>query len=657
MRSTETHDKRYYKTPICPWMNKHILEQIKKKDFWHSKVKMHKNNDYYLQQFRLARNKVTSLIRVRKKEYYTNLIIKNSGNSRITWRIINSILRPPANSYTMPDFEALGVSVSTLVLTFNAYFCTVGSRLMATAINEQYITYPPRNPNTFKFTDITASEIVTVVSAMPVKFSVGCDNIPSLALKECIDILCVPLEKIFNLSFYTSTYPDLLKLSKIIPIHKAGDKNIPENYRPISILSTINIVFEKLIVRRIMSFLEGQSILTPCQHGFRKGRSTDTAVLSLSELINFHLNNNRTVVGIFLDIKKAFDTVNHSILLNKLECYGFRGMCLEFFKSYLENRKQAVQVADTRSEFLETTVGIPQGSVLGPIFFSLYINDLPCVVKNFSIFMYADDTALICAQDSPYHTFICANSELNDIHKWFSSNKLTLNTQKTKYIVFNSPRKLLQEHSRTLTLNNSALERVNTIKYLGVILDESFNWKPHIDEVCKKLSKACFLLHKCRNIFDIPTLRIIYFSIFHSHLNYCLVTWGHTYRTYLEPVIILQKRAIRFITNSDYTAHTLPLFRSLNIMPFTILIDYRTALMVQASISTNYPVSSSQFLCSRYESRNKVKGNYLTQQTKNIYGNRKLAANGVAVWNNLPLEIKQSRNFSLALKRHFLSNI
>lgn len=262
-----------------------------------------------------------------------------------------------------------GISAELVVASFNNYFCIIGKEITNTCRDVALDTLPDRVINSFGYVEITAAEIVTVVNTMPCKHSTGCDEVSSFILKQCIEILCVPLEIIFNRALYTATHPDLLKLAKVVPIHKNGDRNLPENYRPISVLSAINTAFEKLIAKRVMNFVERESLLTPSQHGFRSKRSTATAILSFSDIVKTYLNNNMIVLGLFIDIKKAFDTVHHGILLQKLERYGFRGVCLEFFRSYLTNRQQKVRFLDVESDFSEVSTGVPQGSVLGPILF------------------------------------------------------------------------------------------------------------------------------------------------------------------------------------------------------------------------------------------------------------------------------------------------
>lgn len=284
---------------------------------------------------------------------------------------------------------------------FNEFFINVGNQFSSNNNDGEHspiLPAPIRNSSAFE--EITAEEIIQITKQMPRNKAVGPDEITVHVLKENIDILCHPLKRIFNQSFITGTYPEALKTGRVTPIFKADDPNNITNYRPITILSCINILFEKLIAKRMISYIQKYTILSQNQHGFRKNYSTATAVHSVTEVIYNALNNNKFALGIFLDIKKAFDSVNHEIFLTKLERYGFRGLAIKFFRSYLTNRQQFVQIALNKSSVKQVTNGVPQGSVLGPILFSLFINDYPSSLYKAQAVLYADDTALIITHPS-----------------------------------------------------------------------------------------------------------------------------------------------------------------------------------------------------------------------------------------------------------------
>ncbi|MDD9361468.1 MAG: reverse transcriptase family protein, partial [Anaplasma sp.] len=273
----------------------------------------------------------------------------------------------------------------------------------------------------------------------------------------------------------------------------------------------------------------------------------------------------KIAVVVYLDIKKAFDTVNHSILLNKLHQYGFRGKTSQLFSSYLSDRKQCVVINDFTSTPRTVLTGVPQGSVLGPILFSLYVNDFPSILKYSEALMYADDTALIFVGDTIGELQDKINEELTTVLAWFTSNQLTLNLKKSKYTVFHSKKKAINYDELVIRLDNTKLQHVACYKYLGVLFDSDMHWKSQIKHICSKIAYGCYTLLKARECFDLFILRILYFAFVHSQLVYCIESWGNTYATYLDPVTRLQKRAIRFITFSRTTDPSRRLFLSLNV--------------------------------------------------------------------------------------------
>lgn len=539
---------------------------------------------------------------------------------------------------------------------FNEFFINVGNQFSLNNNDEDHNPILPAPiQNSFAFEEITTEEIIQITKQMPGNKAVGADEITVNILKDNIDILGHPLKRIFNQSFITGIYPEALKTGRVTPIFKADDPNNITNYRPITILSCINILFEKLIAKRIISYIQKYNILSQNQHGFRKNYSTATAVHSVTEVIYNALNNNKFALGIFLDIKKAFDSVNHEILLTKLERYGFRGPAIKFFRSYLTNRQQFVQIALNKSAVKQVTNGVPQGSVLGPLLFSLFINDYPSSLYKAQTVMYADDTALIITHPSLAEIQSLGNKELQNTLRWFNANKLLLNIKKTKFILFSSNRKKGPKVC-TLKIGRIEIDQVDQYKYLGITLDTSLHWAPHIEELSRKLAYGCYTLINARKHFKKETLRIIYFSVFHCHLTYCIESWGFTYASYLAHINILQKRALRIMVSAPRTSPSAPIFNELNIMPFNIVRDYKTAVLVNRVLTLNTPYPSSVFLLPLRDTRHAWHNNLNLPKVYNVYGRRLISFIGAKIWNQLPMDIKCVANFSLLLKKYLFSD-
>lgn len=318
----------------------------------------------------------------------------------------------------------------------------------------------------------------------------GLDFINAKLLHDISPFISVPLAYIYNISLASGSVPDNLKIAKVIPIFKQGEPDRPNNYRPISLLSIFNKIFEKIIAKRLLLFWNKHNVLNQHQFGFRSGHSTTLALINILDDIYKMIDSGEFVMAIFFDIKKAFDTVNHSILLSKLEFYGIRGPMYDWFKDYLSNRKQFTRVNNISSTTQTINCGVPQGSVLGPLLFLIYINDIFNIPDLLAIpRLFADDTNIFVSGKNFSDLFKLGNNVIRKIHAWMSANKLCLNQDKTCFIIFNNPS--LTANSMQLLLNGAVLTQVNSIKFLGITLDDKLNWKIHLQELQSSLNKFC----------------------------------------------------------------------------------------------------------------------------------------------------------------------
>ena len=330
---------------------------------------------------------------------------------------------------------------------------------------------------------------------------------------------------------------------------------------------------------RLYDFVDFSKQFYDKQFGFRKGYSTNHALLKIVEGIRENLDNKTFVCGVFVDLEKAFDTVNHQILITKLNHYGIRGIANQWFSSYLSSRKQNVKLGEAKSKLLEINCGVPQGSILGPLLFLIYINDMYLSVKHSTIHHFADDTNLLCSDKDPMALRSKTNEDLELIFEWLCSNRLSLNISKTEFIIFKPPMKSLQDRI-TLKLNGTTLYESNKIRYIGIIMDDRLTWKHHITELSKKLSRSIGIIYKMKTLCPQHVLLSIYFSLVHSHLSYGACVWGTAKDMYLNKIRNLQKKVIRTISYAGYKDHSGPLFKQHNILKFDDIIKIQLACLM-----------------------------------------------------------------------------
>ena len=313
-----------------------------------------------------------------------------------------------------------------------------------------------------------------------------------------------PLTYLINKSIKQGVFPNELKLAKVVPIFKTGDEQLVQNYRPISVLPIISKIYEKIVANYLIDFLESQDLLYKYQFGFRKSHSTSQAIITLIDRVSQALDIGKYVVGLYLDIRKAFDAVPHSILLKKLYALGVRGNLYNWFESYLKNRKQYVLYYNSESDIGSITHGVPQGSILGPLLFIIYMNDFSKASELLFVILFADDTNIFLKGMSYNKIILEMSTELYKIETWLAANRLTLNVNKTHYMIFHRSR--LKASHCDVILNDNIVKRVTSTKFLGIIIDEKLSWKQHIEYVKNKISKSIGIIYKTRNYVDKSTL-------------------------------------------------------------------------------------------------------------------------------------------------------
>ena len=551
--------------PRKEWMTSSLVKCCKKKSRLYKKYKSN-NNVVNKTKYLKYKNALKRLLIAQEKKYYADKLASFQGDLTRTWRTLNTLINGKASNLKKTFFDlAAGQTDDSKVIAdnFNNYFATVGEQLASKIVKSNV------NPHTyltgafassFSVSPTTAAEIISITSQLSNKTSFGDDEIPLTILKSCINPIASILSDLINDSFLHGYFPDELKIAKVCPIYKSGPTSIVSNYRPISILPSMSKIYEKAMQIRLNNYLKSKNILVRNQYGFREQYSPYMALLDIVDKITKSIEDGKVALAIFIDLQKAFDSLDHNILLQKLSHYGIRGTALNWFTSYLCNRTQYVVYGAVKSSTQEIKWGVPQGSILGPMLFLIFINDIVNCSSLLYFILFADDTNILCAGDTLSQAVKLANDELSKLATWFHANNLTLNVKKTNYILFGMAKHKALLNTCIIYLCNQEIERVKSAKFLGVIIDEQLDWKLHIATMVSKVSKSVGIMYKIRCILDKKTLKVLYLSLIQPYLQYCVLLWGSAFKNALNPLVVIQKRALRVINFASYAEHTDVLF-------------------------------------------------------------------------------------------------
>ena len=407
----------------------------------------------------------------------------------------------------------------------------------------------------------------------------------------------------------------------------------------ISLLSSISKIIERVVHRRLYSFLDVNDILYKNQFGFRRKHSTIDAVTKFVTDISRSLDDRESTLAVYLDLSKAFDTINHSILKTKLEFYGVRGQALDWFSSYLSNRKQYVSYMGSNSTVQNISCGVPQGSVLGPLLFIIYTNDLPNCLNQTKSILFADDTTIYLSSNDIPNLFTQLNQELQMLTDWFRANKLSLNVAKTNYMLFTYSSQQIDPQI-DIHLANSSIKRAKCAKFLGIYIDEKLKWDEHIYNMNKKISKSFFAIRKARHVLSRKHLTTLYYSLVYPYLAYGVTLWGSTYPTHLSKIIIRQKKVVRIIAGAHHNAHTAPIFRNMSLLKLEDIYKLQVSRYVFSYIAGLLPPALSQlFTLSQdthgHSTRHALTHKLRVQKTRTVAASQCIHQKGPLIWNSI----------------------
>jgi len=571
--------------------------------------------------YKKYRNCYNTLLRISKKMYFDKSFDLHKRNPKKTWELLKEATNLTKSNDKIENLTINGNLVSDskqMADEFNNFFVNVGVQISESIIptNAKPEDFMPQLDNLTEIDlgSTNQTHFCDIVKSLQPKCSTDSDGLSTKLLKRVALEISKPMSYIFNLSLQTGKFPTSLKTSRTVPIFKAGDSRLCDNYRPIALLSSLSKILEKMVSVKLVNHLDFNKILYEHQYGFQRNKSTEHNLIHAINYIGRAFNENKYCVGVFFDLKKAFDVCSHDILLMKLERMGIRGTALEWFRSYLSNRNQFVDIDGSHSKKRKIKISILQGSILGPILFLCYINDLHFVTDLFTL-MFADDTFSVKSDKDLNRLIESVNVEINKMAIWFRSNKLAVNKGKTKYMIFrtrgktlmaNPPDVIFNENERDSPFNPdlvTVLERYHnnhiniegrSYKLLGVFLDEHLTFDHHVNHLSKKLSKSLYCIKMAKNNVNPPGLKSLYFALIHSHLSYCPIILNCLSKTNLNRLEKIQKKAVRIITRSAYNAHTAPLFYANKILPIDKIIKMAKLLFMHSIYYDYAPLSFNQ---------------------------------------------------------------
>ena len=527
-----------------PWYNTVLIKILKEKYKFHCKYKKYKNRSDY-NSFVLLRDRAKVLERERYDNYIKNIENNIKKNPKHFWKYVKNKRQHNALPSVMIYNQQSSDSGGTICNMFASYFQS--TFLQGSDVNLCCDELEPDSVVDVGSIEVPEEEVFKQLKSLDISKSAGPDHVPAVLIVQCAQSLSIPLTILFRRSLETGCVPVIWKSAFITPVHKKGPKNLVENYRPISKLCLFAKCFERIVYNQLYNSL--RHTFNEQQHGFLKGRSTTSNLVLCSEYISEHMSTGHQIDVLNTDYSKAFDRIDHPLLLKKLQLAGIRGNLYRWFCSYIDNRTQTVALNGFTSFTIQIPSGVPQGSLLGPLLFTIFINDIPSCFYNSKILLYADDMKILCPI-SDHSGCLGLQQDLLRFEAYCLQNKLDLNVLKCFVCTYTRKREPLMFD---YTLKQMSVARVHTIKDLGVMFDSKILFDAHVDNIVNKASKALgFVLRLSSEFSNIKTFKILYCAFVRSHLEYASQVWNPMYDVYIKRIENIQKRFLRYI---EYRCH------------------------------------------------------------------------------------------------------
>lgn len=629
---------------IKPWISEGLITSIKERDKLKKRLLESYSEDLE-KEYKTYRNYLNTLLKKSKNNYYKNQVLQNQKNLKKIYEIIseatNNNLDNKKTEINLVDNDGKPFDNTKQMADYcNDYFANIGSNMLSNISEPENFCHSLENiSNSMFLTPVTENEIIKHINSLKNQSAPGIDGVTTKILKLIHSHILSPLVHIINLSFKTGIVPHQFKISIITPIHKSGDKTLISNYRPISLISNFSKIFEKCLKERLTEFLKTNNVLHKNQFAFIEGMGTCDAMYEVTKEITNSLDKNKKCIGVFLDLAKAFDTVNHEKLLEVLSHYGVRGIVSDVFKNYLTNRTQHVRIKNNLSDASIIKIGVPQGTVLGPILFVIYINSLLKLDINAKVFSYADDTVALFNGTTWNAAKENVIEGIQIIKKWLDKYQLSLNVKKTNYIAFS-----VTNHNRpdynSIEIKNlqQKIKEVDEIKYLGIIIDKHLKWTQHIDYLTNRVRKIIFKFYQLKDILNRNILILIYKAFVESLFRYGILVWGGLYTRSLKKLNVIQNSILKIMYNKkrDYPTKLLYTNEILNI---------RSLYILNVCIYTHKKDELKAFVNNIYNTRSTAEEHIKIPTSSKNVNKRFVTYLSPKFYNLIPLKIRLLRSF------------
>ena len=633
--------KRVKHPKLPQWISTDILKAMAQRD----QLKKSKN----FIEYKSARNKIKNMIRDSKRSYF-NRMVQNNSDTATLWRALNTFIKGKGNLSS-------NIPLELTPDVFNRHFLTAAPSLLGNDISEPSEYMMPKKLQQFVLDKtpyaeplvippVSVNEVGHYVSKLANKKSSGLDEISAYVLKLSLPYIVDTLTYIFNLCITQNVFPQKFKNAKVIPIHKSGTTKDVNNYRPISLLPVLSKILERHIHTHITDYLEHHSLFHQFQSGFRRNHSCASALSVLSNQWLTAVNNSKLSGCVFLDFSKAFDLVNHTILLKKLELYFNSSKSVTFIQSFLSNRKQTVFTNGCYSTEGPVTFGVPQGSVLGPLLFCIFINDLPLQITNSAVecHMLADDTTLQSANSSKKQIEIDLNKALCDISVWCKQNNMILNPSKSKCMLITTRQKhQLSKLTLDLSINDTSIDQVSEHKLLGIIIDDKLQWQPHIDHLCKILSKNLYLLSKLQSVITLDARKLFYNAHIKPHLDYASIIWDGISENLFKRLNSMHRRTAKLI-QPEKTMTTDEKLSSAGMLSLKDLLKCNKLIFIYKILNHKAPSYLQNMFTHSHSYYTSYKQNLILPKPRIDIYKTSLSYSGAALWNSLPICVRTQNN-------------